>query len=150
MPRFRFELEPLLTARRHVERSKQRAVAELERERLRLEGALRRQQQFISTGKASLRGHLVGALDLGSMRAHASSTIQLLREANRLVIELAGVHKRLDRARGDLVEAARERQAIELLRERRFDAWAAAIGKAEDAALDELAVIAAHRKEPEA
>jgi flagellar FliJ protein len=147
--RFRFELEPLLTARRHVEHARQRSVAVLDRERLRLESSLRSQQQFITSGKTSLRGELVGALDLGSMRAHASSTIQLMREANRIVIELAGVHKQLDRARAALVEAARERQAIELLKERRFEAWKTKLNKAEDAVLDELAVSAAYRKEPD-
>jgi len=148
MPRFRFRLEPLLTARRHVERTKQRAVGELERQRLELEDTLRRQQRFITEGKGALRDGLVGVLDLTEMRALAGSTMQLMRRAQRMAIELAGVHSRLQTARAELIEATRDRRAIELLRERRFDRWKAELKRAEDAALDELAVQAAGRKEP--
>lgn len=147
MARFRFKLDPLLRARQHAERQRQRAVAELERRRLALEEALRRKQEFIVAGKQALRDRLVGELAMPSLRAHASSTIQVMREAQRTVIELAGVHKRLDAARAQLIEAARDRRALELLRERRLAQWKAAISKAEDAALDELAVHAAARRE---
>jgi flagellar FliJ protein len=147
MARFRFKLEPLLRARRHAEREKQRAVAELQRQRLDLEHALRRRQAFITEGKAALRDRLVGDLDMPSLRAHAGSTVQVMREAERIVLELAGVHKRLEAARGELVEAARDRRSLELLRDRRLAQWKAALNKAEDAALDELAVHAAARRE---
>jgi flagellar FliJ protein len=147
MARFRFKLEPLLRARRHVEREKQRAVAGIERERLALEDALRRRQRFVIEGKAALRDHLVGDLDMPSLRAHAGSTIQVMREAERIVLELAGVHKRLEVARSALVEAARDRRSLELLRDRRLAQWKAALNKAEDAALDELAIHAAARRE---
>ncbi len=148
MARFRFRLEPLLKARRHVEQNRQRVVAELERQRLELEGTLRGQQQFISSGKQSMRGEMVGRLDIGSLRSHAGATVQLMRQAQRIVLELAGVHNRLAASRAELLEAMKARRAVELLRERRFNEWKAAINKAEDAALDELAVQAAARKEP--
>ncbi len=147
MPRFRFKLEPLLTARKQIERAKQRVVAELERRRLELEDMLRSQQRFISEGKQSLRDRMVGSLDLPVMRSHASCTVQLMRRAQRIVLELAGIHSRLQAAREELIEAARDRRAVELLRERRFEQWKADLNKAEDAAVDELAVQAAARKE---
>jgi len=147
MARFRFKLDPLLRARQHVERQRQRAVAELERQRLALEDELRRRQAFIVAGKQALRDHLVGELAMPALRAHAGSTVQVMREAERIVLELAGVHKRLEAARARLIEAARDRRALELLREHRFARWKAEIGKAEDEALDELAVHAAARKE---
>ena len=147
MPRFHFALEPLLNARRKAEETHQRLVAGIERERLELENTLRRQQGAISEGKQSLQGSLVGALNIVSLRFHAASSIQLMRQAQRIVLELAGVHRRLDAARGELIEAARRRRAVELLRERRFEQWTAEQEKAETAALDELAVVsAAHRR----
>ena len=127
--------------------ARQIAVADLERQRLDLEDSLRRQQQFISAGKRSLQDRLLGSVDITALRMHAGSTIQLMRRANQIVLELAGVYKRLDAARGELIEATKDRRAIELLRERRFEQWKAAINKAEDAAIDELAVQAAARKE---
>ena len=145
MPRFRFALEGLLKARRADEQREQRAVADVERERLFLEDRLRRQQHAIASGRQSLRDSLVGSVDAQMLRLHAASTIQQMRQGQRLALELAGVHRRLEAARQTLVEAARARRAIELLRERRFEQWKAALDKAEDAALDELAVIAAAR-----
>ena len=78
---------------------------------------------------------------------YAGAALQHMRYAQRLVLELAGVHRRLDAARERLREASRKRQAMERLRERRFAEWRAAQEKAETSALDELAVSAAARKE---
>lgn len=139
MPRFVFRLDPLLRARRETERRHQRAVAELERRRRDLEDDLRRRQGFIAEGKRELSERLTGRLDLGALRDHAGASLRMLREANRIVVELAGVHTRLEEARATLVEATRARRALELLRERRFDAWKRDLDKREDAALDEIA-----------
>jgi flagellar export protein FliJ len=57
-----------------------------------------------------------------------------------MVLELAGVHKRLAAARGELIEAAKARRALELLKESRFARWKAGLEKVEVMALDELAV----------
>jgi flagellar protein FliJ len=52
----------------------------------------------------------------------------------------------MEAARAGLIEAAKARRAVELLRERRWEEWKFAQEKAETAALDELAVIAAARR----
>lgn len=145
MPKFTFALEPLLKARRLVEQSHQRIVAQIDQQRIQLEDTLRRQQVHITQGKQSLQGHLVGKIDTHALRMHASASIHLMREAQRIVLELAGTHRRLEAARVELIEAARRRRAVELLRERRFEQWKADQDKAETTALDELAVIAAGR-----
>lgn len=149
MARFVFKLDPLLEARRRAERSAQRRVAEIERERLALEDRIRRMQQAIASGKQAMKGRLTGVLHMENLRGHAGSTLRLMRDAQRFVLELAGVHKRLEKARGELREAMRRRRAIELLRERRHEEWRRALDKAESAALDELAVVAAARREVE-
>lgn len=149
MTRFRFKLEAVLLARKEEERSHQRAVATLERRRRELEDTLRRQQAFISAGKAETADRLVGAIDVSSLRAHAGATIQLMRAAHRLLLELAGIHRRLDAARAELVEAARRRRAIELLRERRLEEWKRGLDKAENAAIDEMAARSAAKREAE-
>ena len=146
MPRFRFPLDPLLEARRRAEQHRQRAVAELQRHRLDLEEALRRQQQFISEGKQSLRNRLLGCVDIIALRSHAACTIDLTRKAQRIVLELAGVHQRLEQARQDLYEAMKQRRALERLRELRYEQWRQRLRKAEETALDELAVAAAARE----
>ena len=146
MAKFSFNLEPLLKAKKRVEEVHQRAVAQIDRQRMDLEDRLRRQQANIAQGKQSLRDGLVGTVDTHSLRLHAASSMQMMRTAQRVVLELAGVHKRLEAARATLVAAAKERRAMELLRDQRFAQWKAARDKRETAALDELAVIAAARR----
>ena len=51
MARFRFSMEPVLRTRRQAERVQQRAVAELEAQRRRLEDSLRQRQEAIDAGK---------------------------------------------------------------------------------------------------
>ena len=97
--RFRFTLEPLLKARRMTEERHQRIVADIERLRMKLEDDLRRQQGNITSGRHQLRDSLSGSLNVQSLRMHASCSMQLLRQAQRIVLELAGVHKRLEAAR---------------------------------------------------
>jgi flagellar protein FliJ len=145
-PKFNFALESLLKARRMYEQQHQRAVAQIERERISLEDNLRRQQANIALGKQATKSSLIGRIDASALRMHAASSIAVMRAAQRTVLELAGVHRRLDAARLELVEAMRERRAVELLRERRFEQWKYEIDRAENSAIDELAIIAAARK----
>ena len=145
MPKFRFNLQPVLESRKMTEQKHQRIVAQFERQRMTLEDELRRRQAGISQGKSQLRDSLTGTIDVQALRMHASSSMQILREAQRIVLELAGAHKRLEAARLELIEATRQRRAVELLRDRRFAEWKKAEEKRETAAIDELAVIAAAR-----
>ncbi len=153
MAKFVFRLEPLLTARRRTEQDARRVVAVLERERLGLEDELRRHQGEITSGKEYMRGSLTGSLDMRSLRQGAGVTLHEIRKAHQLVLQLAGLGQRMESARAELLEAMTRRRAIELLREKRFDQWKIALSKAENAALDELAVGRAARRaqfEPEA
>ncbi len=149
MAKFVFRLEPLSTVRRRAEDDARRAFAVLQRERLELEDELRRRQQDIVAGKGRLRGTLTGRLDLRALRLGAGSTLNVIRQAQQLALRLAGLGQRMESARKVLLEARVSRRAIELLRERRFDQWKVALGRAENAALDELAVSAAARRETE-
>ena len=147
MARFVFSLEPVLKARRRSEETFQRDVAGIERERMRLEEILRGHQRSLVSNKDVLRAGLTGLIEVRDLRLQANSSLQIMRRAQQIVLELAGVHTRLEVARTRLIEASRRRRAIEFVRDRRYEQWKAALNKAETAALDELAVIAAARKE---
>ena len=147
MARFVFSLEPVLKARRRSEDTLQRDVAVIERERMRLEEILRGHQRSLVSNKDVLRAGLTGLIEVRDLRLQANSSLQIMRRAQQIVLELAGVYKRLEAARTRLIEASRRRRAIEFVRDRRYEQWKAALDKAETAALDELAVIAAARKE---
>ncbi len=147
MARFVFTLQPVLKARRRAEEELQRVVAQIERERMRLEDVLRGHQRSLVSDKDLLRAGLTGVIDVRDLRLQANCARQIMRRAQQIVLELAGVYKRLEAARVRLIEATRDRRVIELVRERRYEQWKTALDKAETADLDELAVIAAARKE---
>lgn len=149
MAKFRFNLEPVLQQRRAGEREKQRVVGELERERLGMEARLRAWNESVRGGRDELRGAL-GSADGGMMaiaevRMHASASLRMVGEAERLAVSLAGLYRRIERARVELLEAARSRRAVEMLRERRFEEWKNEQEKRERDAVDEIAVMRAAR-----
>lgn len=140
MARFRFALQPVLDLRQREEDQRQKAVGELEQERLRIEDGLRRRQHSIARAREEVREGLVGSLDPNGLRSQANASLSLMRDAQRTVLELAGIHRRLEGARRDLQEASRRRRAMELLRDRRESEWRRNLDRREQAAIDELSM----------
>ena len=145
MAKFVFKLDPLLKARKRTEETHQRHVAEIERQRVEFEDRLRRQQVSITQDKEAWRGSLVGSIDMHMLRRQAATAISAVRQAQQITLQLAGVHRRLDAARDKLIEATKDRRAIEMLRDRRHAEWKTRIEKAETSFLDELACSKAAR-----
>jgi flagellar export protein FliJ len=148
---FRFTLEPVLAHRRRHEEERLREVASIEQERVRVEERLRGinaklvqsradlRERFVPGGGAAVRG------GIGSVRMDSSAALRLTVEAQQAAIELAGVLRRLERARDVLLEATTARKGVERLRERRFEEWRSVRSRREIAELDELATIGAAR-----
>lgn len=155
MAAFKFEYEALLEIRRREERDRQVVVATLERERLAVEDRLRQCQNAIRAGREEMRAALGAgpsaraSLDFGAVRAQAAASFQLTVRAQRIAIQLAGATSRVESARAALLEASRRRRAIELLRERRYEAWKREQDKKEQAAIDELVVMRAGSRREE-
>lgn len=149
MASFVFELESVLKARAAAERQKQIALGEIERDRVAIEDDIRRIQQCIAAEKAELRDALSGvggaAVDVRGVRLQANASLRLILAAQQAVLRLAGVHKRVEAARRELLEAARARKAVEMLKERRREAWLTEQRRLEAMALDELAIMRASR-----
>jgi len=171
MPKFRFELEAVLKARLAAERQKQLALARLEQERLQIEDYIRTCQRQIRAETQDLRDHLAnereasieqrreswrgdtndgGGVDIRAVKLQASAALHQVGEAQRAVLQLAGVHTRIERARLELLEATTARKAVEALKERRFEAWREAQNKSEAAMLDEISVMRARHRNEEA
>lgn len=146
MPRFRFQLQAVLDARLRAEREEHRRVAEMETARRRLEDGLRRRQSQIGEARSQLRGRLEGRIDASSLRGQANASLAEMRDAQRVVLELAGIHRRLETLREGLRAASRARRAVEILKERRFEAWRREQDRREQAELDEMAVIRGSRR----
>lgn len=150
MPRrFVFSLEPVLEQRRRVEEEKLRAVAAVERERVGLEDRLRGLQRELSSARADLRDRLAGPIGagggIGAVRMQANASLRTTLEMQQCALSLAGVLRRLERARADLLAATTARKGVERLRERRHAAWRAEESRREVRELDELSTMHAAR-----
>ena len=147
MPRFRFEFETLLRARERAERDVQQEFAAIERERLKLELAIRRRHASARSCRDDLRAVLAPGTrsSVASVRMQAGASLMLEAETQRLAIQLAGVLKRQGAVRERLLEAARARKAVELLREQRLAAWKKDQDRREAAEQDDLVTARAAR-----
>ncbi len=143
MPRFRFKLQPVLDQREREERDKQRVVAELERERLALESRIRTCQQMMEDERATLSQALMGGqrVDLRAVKMQAGASLKHNFQAQRIVLELAGVFRKIQLARQELAQAAARRKAVELLRDQQLEAFKQAIERKESHDLDEMSVM---------
>jgi flagellar export protein FliJ len=138
-------LEVVLEQRKRLEREQQIAVARLDRERLEVETRLRDLQRAIVESGSEMRSRLAGgggsggAVAIQDVRLQAGASLHLATRARLAALELAGVYQRLERAREELLKAARARRAVELLRERRHEEWKQEASRAEGRFVDEVA-----------
>jgi hypothetical protein len=158
--KFKFTLEAVLTQRMAIEEQHQRRVATLERERLALEDRIRGFQRLIRGAKEDLRRRLVsesrevdldapvaGGVSLSDVKLQANASLHLVARAQQSVLELAGLHRRIDAARLELLGATTDRKAVELLKAKRLQEWKDEIRKKEDAEIDEMNVMRHNRDE---
>jgi flagellar export protein FliJ len=138
MERFIFKLQPLLRAREIAERQAQRDVAILQRRWQSLTDSLRKMQDSITDQQHQWRGSLVGTLNAPGLRLAAGASLETMRHANRIVVELAHLQKELTESRHLLAGRSRDRRAVEVLRERRWRAFKTAELRAQDRELDDL------------
>jgi len=153
---FVFKLQAVLDQRTRAEEEWQRAVAALEHERIVLETRIRGCQQAIETARNDLRDRLgaergdseaARALGpLADVRMQANASLDLVNKAQQAVLVLAGLHKRLDGARLNLLKAAADRKAVELLKTRQKEEWRREELRKETAELDEMSVMRHARK----
>jgi flagellar FliJ protein len=141
MAKFIFKLEAVLRQRKHVEGEKQRALALVQAQMTQLQNELRLVNETVQSSTTDLReNRLVGKLDLHFLAAHRRFTLATQRKAMQLVQKMALVQRSVDVARLALAEAARDRKAIEKLREKHHQRWAEDIGRREAAQLDEISM----------
>ena len=150
MAKFRFALQRVLDRRLDEEEAKRRTHAALEAKKRGLEDALRGRQQEIAAGRDMWRTQLVGEVDAAALRHHAGAAMGLVRKAQRTVLEMASLEKSITVSRTELVEVAKARRALEILRERRLAAHVELEAMRERAQLDEFASDLARRAREEA
>jgi flagellar protein FliJ len=149
MARFAFKLQALLKHRRAIEDERQRALAQLLREKMIIESQLRRDQTTIIDDKRRMTAALAGHVDVPRIRQHAAHQHQVAFKAQQVAFKLLELTRRIDTARRDLTHAMKQRKAVEILRDKQWNRWRRQQNRRETAALDELATQRYARSTPE-
>jgi flagellar protein FliJ len=140
MPRFKFKLEGVFRQRKQLERERQREVAASRQQARLLEEELRALNQSLQGTVEDVRhNRLTGRLDLSFLAAHRRYAAAMQRKGDALVQRLANLSRQIETQQRALAEAAKQRKAIEKLRERRWEQWLAEQSKRELAQMDEIA-----------
>ena len=141
MAKFVFKLEAVLRQRKHVEGERQRALAIVQAQMAQLQSELRAVNETVQTSTTDLReNRLTGRLDLHFLAAHRRFTLATQRKAMNLVQKMALVQRSVDEAQQALVEAMKQRKAIEKLREKHEQRWREDLARKEANRLDEVAM----------
>lgn len=138
MAKFKFRYETVLRQRKNVEDQRQRELAQHLRGRMILENQLRQMQQTIRDSKQQIGTGLVGKVDLGGIGRVAQYSAQVRLRGQQIAVELAKRESQIVDARQRLLEATRQRKALELLRDKHHLAWVSEQNRRETVELDDL------------
>jgi len=139
MAKFQFRFQTLLGHHRRVEDQRQRDLAQHLRTRMILHDQIRDMQDTIRDSKQSMAGGLVGKVDLTSVGQFARYSGHAAQRARQIVVKLAGLEKQVEEARQALLDASKQRKALELLRDKHEAQWRYEQNRRETNELDELA-----------
>ena len=141
MAKFVFKLAGVLKQRLHVERQRQRDLAERHAHLTSLQQQLKQLNDRVQTTNDDVRNnHLTGSLDMSFLAAHRRFLAAMQRGAVEIVQRMAVAQRQVDEALAALAEAAKQRKAIEKLREKQFECWRAEQDRKEVAELDEVSM----------
>ena len=147
MPKFVFNLEPVLRHRLHVEQERQRELAAAQAEMTRLQRELKSLNDALQASSSEMKaGHLTGTLDVNYLAAHRRYTVAMQRAGQVIVQDMARQQRKVDEAQRLFSEAAKERKVLEKLRERQREGWEAEVRRKELAELDEVGMQLARRQ----
>ncbi|MCE9581653.1 MAG: flagellar export protein FliJ [Planctomycetes bacterium] len=138
MKRFEFRLESLVNLRRATEEAAKRAfgVARTAEERQATE--VKRFEDAERRAVAELRGaQATGEVRVAELLAHQRHLGALARRVAAEKVRLGELKGEVTKTRAALVAAARDRKALDRLRERRLAEWTVEMLKDEQRALDE-------------
>jgi flagellar FliJ protein len=148
MKKFTFRLEALLTVKKNKEEEVKRRLADKNREaemsRQKISGMQEELKQFQSGEKQKRAG---GAGDIASMRGSVAYRnrlkMDILKEGQRLDQIMVAAYK----VNQELIIAAQERRAVEIIKEKRYDEWKKENAAAEQKFMDDLSQQAFSRKQ---
>jgi flagellar FliJ protein len=138
LARFVFKLDGVLRHRERIEQDRQRNLAFVHSEMVKLQGELRSFNAEAQRNIAAVRTHLVGKLDMAYLAAHRRYMLGMQRKVHDLAQRMAAQQQKVDEARRALTEATKQKKILEKLRERQQQRWLVEQNRREAGALDEL------------
>ena len=141
MAKFVFQLDGVLRQRKHVEQERQRALAMVQAQMARLQDELRALNDAVSASTSDVRDNrLIGRLDLHYLTAHRRYMLAMQRKGTELVQKMALVQRQVVDAQQALAAAAKDRKAIDKLREKQHGRWLEEQNRRELMQQDEVAM----------
>ena len=141
MARFVFSLQSLLAHRERVEQERQRDAAVAGAELVAAQSGLLKVETDVRDALDDLRAnHLTGKIDLNFLAAHRRFMLAMQRQQAAWAERVRVAQAKADAAQRLLAEAAKQRKAIDTLREQQQAAWSQDQSRREAAALDEVAM----------
>ena len=146
MAQFVFKLEGVLRQRKHIEEQRQRELALIRREMAQLESELSELNAQVSSASNDVRDNrLIGKLDMSFLAAHRRFLLAMQRRGLTMMQKMALVQRQVDEAQANLAEAAKQRKAIEKLREKQHQRWQEELNRKELALMDEISMQMSYR-----
>ena len=139
MATFNFRFQSVLEHRRRIEDECQRELAQHLRTHMILEGQLQRMERQVRQSKHELADALVGRVDVQRVSDFARYSGHSAERARQLADRISQAKRQIDQARAKLLDATRQRKAMELLRSRHEQAWRKELRRREAMQMDELA-----------
>ena len=141
MAKFVFKLEGVLRQRKHVEEQRQRELAVIRGEMAQLEAELNALNAQVTAASADVRDNrLIGKLDMSFLAAHRRFLLAMQRRGLTMMQKMALVQRQIEEAQANLAEAAKQRKAIEKLREKQHQRWVEESNRKEQALMDEISM----------
>ncbi len=139
MAKFEFRFQNVLRHRRNIEQQRQRELAKVLHTRQVGLNHLRDMQETIRDSKRQLGSGLVGKVNLEDISGFARYSAFVAERGRQIVSQLAELDKRINEARSRLIEATKDRRAMELLRDRHYAQWQEEQNRRENIEMDEIA-----------
>jgi len=138
MKKFNFRLQTVLKLRQQEEDQKKRAVGELNAEINDLQRQALEMAEDVSLQGKILRPYIQGSVNVNWVGLYQGYVTYLRHSISSKIDEVGRVQQRLQEARRELAEAAKQTKILEKLRERQRSRYDRAVKKIEVNEMDEI------------
>lgn len=140
MKRFNYRLQPLLNVKSHIERERQKEHALALEQIMRQEEQLSRVDAQRESTLTEQRAGLIGSISIARMLIYSRYLLKLKKSTLAGIETLRGLKKNAEEKRLVLVEASKERQIYEKLKERQQERYNKESARQEQKETDEIAI----------